>query len=260
MGHGVALREVTCALQQFQSRSELAVDTCGQSYFNVRVTSTKSFGQLGAHVKRVTLDKTIFVNSHRTTTSGYYFSSAAAMMEPDTDLSFSACSSLDGGSAVETPTKQTKLEPPDIDIDAKEMRQMFVKRWQRLGKGWQKKFLIGNCLPKGVKPQTAAAQQLANQPWVFGAKSGCGCLPCSKANTGSEWGLATAGLVPKFRACFLQKHQESKSHIDAVKMMLGIGDYAPGAPPLEEFESLLKKLQSGSSMRSASKPIKSDFG
>lgn len=43
------------------------------------------------------------------------------MMEPDTDLSFSACSSLDGGSAVETPTKQTKLEPPDID--AKEMRQ-----------------------------------------------------------------------------------------------------------------------------------------
>lgn len=67
------------------------------------------------------MDKTIFVNSHRTTTSGYYFSSAAAMMEPDTDLSFSACSSLDGGSAVETPTKQTKLEPPDID--AKEMRQ-----------------------------------------------------------------------------------------------------------------------------------------
>ena len=137
---------------------------------------------------------------------------------------------------------------------------MFVKRWQGLGKGWQKKFLIGNCLPKGVKPQTAAAQQLANQPWVFGAKSGCGCLPCSKANTGSEWGLATAGLVPKFRACFLQKHQESKSHIDAVKMMLGIGVDVPGAPPLEEFESLLKKLQSGSSMRSASKPIKSDFG
>ena len=183
------------------------------------------------------------------------------MMEPETDLSFSACS-FHGGSAVETPTKQTKSEPPDI-IDqesAKEMRQMFVKRWQRLGKGWQKKFLIGNCLPKGVKPQTAAAQQLANQPWVFGAKSGCGCLPCSKANTGTEWGLAQAGLVPKFRACFWQKHQESKSHIDAVKMMLGIGVEFPGAPPLEEFESLLKKLQSGSSMRSASKPIKSDFG
>ena len=91
----------------------------------------------------------------------------------------------------------------------------------------------------------------ANQSWVFGAKSGCGCLPCSKANNGTDWSSATAGLVPKFRAWFLEKHQDSKSHKDAVNLMLGIGEDVPGAPRLEEFEDLLKQLQCGSSLRSA---------
>ena len=179
-------------------------------------------------------------------------------MELGTDLSYSAWDDA-------SPTMKPKQSPvaattsselellPDVDDEEthQKMRQLFVKRWQKLGKGWQKRFLIGNCLSEGVKPPTAAARQLANQSWVFGAKSGCGCLPCSKANNGTEWSSATAGLVPKFRAWFLEKHQESKTHVDAVKMMLGIGEDAPGAPPLEEFEAFLKQLQSGSSLRSA---------
>ena len=76
-------------------------------------------------------------------------------------------------------------------------------------------------------------------------------LPCSKANNGTDWSSATAGLVPKFRAWFLEKHQDSKSHKDAVNLMLGIGEDVPGAPRLEEFEDLLKQLQCGSSLRSA---------
>ena len=178
-----------------------------------------------------------------------------ALMELETDLSFSAygdiaVTSLNGSGA----TASSEPEVQDINDEEKtqKMRQAFAKKWQKLGKGWQKRFLIGKCLPEGVKPPTAAAQQLASQSWVFGAKSGCGCLPCSKANNGTEWSLARAGLVPNFRAWFLEKHQESKSHIDAVKMMLGLGVDAPGAPPLEEFEALLKQLQSGSSLRSAS--------
>lgn len=182
------------------------------------------------------------------------------MMEPDTDLSFSAFSF---DSTVEGP-EPTKKEPTNIIDDGPEslheMREEFAQKWQKLGKKWKKRFLIGKCLPQGVKPPTAAAQQLANQPWVFGAKSGCGCLPCSEAKTGSEWALASAGLVPNFRACFLQKHQDSKAHSDAVKVMLGIGADVPGAPALEEFESLFQKLKSGSSMRSASKRIRLDFG
>ena len=181
------------------------------------------------------------------------------MMEPETDLSFEAFS-FHSDSAVATEKTKQKTSTDIIEDEEHEEREQqkrddFAKKWLKMGKGWQKRFLIGNCLPEGVKPRTAAAQQLATQPWVFGAKSGCGCLPCSKAQNGTDWSLSTAGLVPKFRACFMQKHEESKQHIDAVKRMLGIGLDPPGAPSLEEFQSLLEKLQSGSSMRSTSTPI-----
>ena len=179
-------------------------------------------------------------------------------MELETDLSFSALG-LDSDSPPSSQktrrssrgsgSKDTTIV--DNDEDVEQQRQQFEKKWLKLGKGWQKRFLIGKCLPEGLKPPTAAAQQLASQPWVFGAKTGCGCVPCSKAENGTEWSLAKAGLVPNFRAWFLEKHQESRAHADAVRMMLGIGDDVPGAPALEEFEDMLKKLQGGASMRRA---------
>ena len=179
-------------------------------------------------------------------------------MDLGTDLSYSAWDDNDNSSSGTMKPKQspaaatTSSELELIDDETHQnMRELFAKRWLKLGKGWQKRFLIGNCLPEGVKPPTAAARQLANQSWVFGAKSGFGCLPCSKANNGTDWSSATAGLVPKFRAWFLEKHQDSKSHKDAVNLMLGIGEDVPGAPRLEEFEDLLKQLQCGSSLRSA---------
>ena len=134
------------------------------------------------------------------------------MMELETDLSFAAFN-FDSDPAVATQKKTQKtstLEPTsstdiieDEEHEEREQKERddFAKRWQKLGKGWQERFLIGNCLPEGVKPRTAAAQQLATQPWVFGAKSGCGCPLCSKVRNGTEWSLATTGLVPKFRSC-----------------------------------------------------------
>ena len=98
----------------------------------------------------------------------------------------------------------------------------LAKLWQKRGKAWQKRFLIGSCLPEGTKPSSASDPHLANQPWAFAARAGCGCLPCSEAKTGTEWSLGTAGLVPKFRAWFLEKHQASKQRVDAVKVMLGL--------------------------------------
>ena len=179
-------------------------------------------------------------------------------MEPTTDLSFSAwdfddknttttktSASLSGEDAKEEVVEENGEEAKQ------ELREVLARLWQKRGKAWRKRFLIGSCLPQGTKPRGASDRHLANQPWVFATKSGCGCLPCSEAKTGTEWSISRAGLVPKFRVWFLEKHQASKQHVEAVKMMLGLEQGSLGAPPVVEFERMLEKLRAGSSLRSA---------
>ena len=136
-----------------------------------------------------------------------------------------------------------------VTNETAELRKKFKELWIRRRKAWESKFLVGSCLPKDFVYPTAASEKMAKQSWVLGTKKGCGCLPCNKANTMSEWALGTAGLVDKFRAWYLTKHQESQQHVAACKKFLGISESYECGPSLSEFEDLFKKLQQGSSLR-----------
>ena len=69
--------------------------------------------------------------------------SSAAMMEPETDLSFEAFS-FDSDSAVATQKTKQKTSTDIIEDEEHEEREQqkrddFAKRWLKMGKGWQRK-------------------------------------------------------------------------------------------------------------------------
>lgn len=128
----------------------------------------------------------------------------------------------------------------------------FQKNWERSSERLLDVFKLGSSLNEIQKahlpPETV---RLAETSWVSVTGSGLLCMACKRAGLKTPWAKGTAGRSSKhlnavFKTSFLQRHQDSSSHVSAVTKMLDL-DEAPGAPTAAEFKEMWKELQDGSS-------------
>ena len=112
------------------------------------------------------------------------------------------------------------------------------------------KFKLGSCLSSLEKENLPPeAVGLAATCWVSVTQVGLLCMACKRAGLETPWAKGLAGKESKdvssvLKTHFIKRHEESGQHVAAVRKMLQV-DEASGAPPTEDFMSLLGKLQEG---------------
>ena len=157
--------------------------------------------------------------------------------------------------------KTTKKDSGDSDNIAKGdavLEEDLQIHWRRASTRLTKVFKLGNVLTdleKKTLPLESAT--LTSTTWVSLTSSGLLCMACTRAGMTTPWAKGEAGkeskdLASVFKTGYLKRHEESSAHRAAVCKMLLIDD-APGAPPADDFKSLLQSLQAG-------KPQKSSHG
>ena len=186
-------------------------------------------------------------------------------MEDDSDMSFSHCLPSLHEESVCTPKPKNRKEKrlSDIKLDKPTDDKPVTKCTAALAKkvrDWQKNTMMGSCLDDATLDHLGVAEKkLSKESWLTVAETGLLCIPCNRAALNGTWADGTAGHdVKDLRLWFVTKHAKSKSHVQAVKQMLKVNSEPVGAPALSEFEDILEKLQSGSSLRATCKSSFSD--
>ena len=144
--------------------------------------------------------------------------------------------------------------PKTSQTQTKHGEDAFQKSWERSSERLLDAFKLGSSLSEIQKahlpPETV---RLADTSWVSVTGSGLLCMACKRAGLKTPWAKGMAGrssrdLKSVFKTSFLQRHQDSSSHVNAVTKMLEL-DEAPGAPTAAEFKELWNELQDGSSQK-----------
>ena len=142
----------------------------------------------------------------------------------------------------------------DNAVSQEELQTRWRKASSRLTKAFKLENVLTNLEKKSLPLESAT---LMATTWVSLASSGLLCTACKRAGMTTPWGTGEAGkeskdLASVFKSGYLKRHETSSAHRAAVCKMLLIDD-APGAPPADDFRSLLQSLQAG-------KPQKSSHG
>ncbi|CAE7282138.1 unnamed protein product [Symbiodinium sp. CCMP2592] len=130
----------------------------------------------------------------------------------------------------------------------------FMSVWKAQKEVFQTKCLLRNSLDSAELNILMPDQKhIADQSWVVASNQGLQCVACHRAGLQGAWAEGRAGRdVKDLRLWFLRGHESrSKSHRQAVKAMIGLSAELPGAPPLVEFQALLKSAMKGSSLRAS---------
>ena len=179
-------------------------------------------------------------------------------MEDESDLAFSKCELT-----LSTPKRRETTSWPELSEtkqpankkcrdDGEEAtdgkKEKLSREKIRLAKTWQPAMIAS--LPQDTKFDNDGEKKLAEQTWLHVTEFGLQCIACKRAGLAGPWCDGTAGAnVKDLRMWFVSKHANSKAHVTAVKQILGISAAVAGAPEISEFEAVLKKIQSGASLR-----------
>ena len=137
--------------------------------------------------------------------------------------------------------------PPKTTTNTTHVEDDFQKNRERSSERLLGAFKLGSSLTEVQKEHLPPeAVRLAETSWVSVTGSGLLCMACKRAGLQTPWAKGTAGRSSKhlnsvFKTSFVQRHQDSSAHVNAVVKMLELDD-ARGAPTAAEFKEMWKEL------------------
>ena len=137
---------------------------------------------------------------------------------------------------------------PEDGVLEEELQTLWRRASGRLTKMFQLGNVLTDCEKKNLPLESAT---LTSTTWVSVTSKGLLCIACKRAGMTTPWAKGEGGKESKdlsrvFKSGYLKRHETSSGHKAAVCQMLLLDD-SPGAPPADEFRTLLLNLQAGRS-------------